>query len=340
MPDSINPQDLARLAFEVYEFLYPGGSFGQEVATASLGERVQRIRAGLKVEKEFFSMVSWLGRCAAIHGIDQSRMPVADHQNNLRAPDFLAVVQYGPCLVPVLIEVKSCNDDKLVWTDTYITSLRAFADALQLPLLVAWKRDHFWALVEVRHFEKNVRAHHLSFQKACQENLLRLLFGDVLVQLSEDFRFELEGLILDPTPETESGLLPEGTYTIKIQDAAFHVGNQSLSLSEIGTDYFWLFFACNDDNHVERVDRSRIRAIHYPKPDHVFSLFNVLVTQLLLRSGGEGAVNWDEEITKGPFPSCGSAYRESLRRGIDLGVVRYVFDQLPHTQPEFLPTGV
>lgn len=126
-------------------------------ATAeALAERVESLKKGLLPEDEFAATVIWLGDCAAIHRIDQTPMPLQIKPNELRAPDFLAfpIVNGGP--TPVLIEVKSVHDTAIDWSEKYLHSLRTFADLLNLPLLVAWKRGDIWTLVDYRHFEKRL----------------------------------------------------------------------------------------------------------------------------------------------------------------------------------------
>jgi hypothetical protein len=219
-PDQLSePKLLEELAFrflrDIYRLPTPAGA-----DLGALVKRVQQIHAGLNAEMEFFVLVSWLGRCAAIHHIDHQKMPVDGTPESLRPPDFLAVSLYKGRLVPVLIEVKTKDEDKLVWTSDYLSSLRGFADLLQLPLLVAWRRQGMWLLTDTSHFQKCVSAYHLSFDTALEENLMSLMFGDVLVVLKESFQFRMDAEIIGESLQGE-GLVPEGTHTFKITGGGF-----------------------------------------------------------------------------------------------------------------------
>jgi hypothetical protein len=69
----LDPKTLARLAFALYSFVFPAGE--ASVDTESLSDRLHQIRKGLLPEKEFFALLSWLGKCTTIHQIDQTPMP-------------------------------------------------------------------------------------------------------------------------------------------------------------------------------------------------------------------------------------------------------------------------
>jgi len=111
----------------------------------------------------------------------------------------------------VLIELKTSTDEELVWSESYVASFRHFADLLHLRLLIAWKRNDIWALADTRHFQKRQTAYHLSFETALRENLMHVLFGNVIVVLKEDFQFIVEATVAEPIPT--AGLIPEGWYT-------------------------------------------------------------------------------------------------------------------------------
>jgi Holliday junction resolvase len=304
-------------------------------ADAELGilvKRVQEIHAGLNAEKEFFALVSWLGRCATINQIDHRKMPVEGAAENLRPPDFVAVCRYNEKLVPVLIEVKTKDDDKLVWSHEYLTSLRGFAELLHLPLLVAWKRQGMWVLADTAHFQKRVTAYHLSFDTALKENLMSVMFGDALVVLKESFQFVLDAEVSEPLPE--EGLIPEGTYKMKIKGGGFFIDDQRAN--DLSDEQAWLFMSCPDDNHIVRTDTNLVRIIHQPQSETSFPLFHVLLTQLAWDKADGADIDWNEEISRPPLPSSGTRLREALHEGLELGTVRYVLEQVPNTTPKFL----
>jgi len=176
-----NSSQLKELAFTVLRDLYRLGDGLTHVDPDKLAERIHRIHAGLNPEKEFHAIVSWLAQATTVHAIEDSGNDNAER--TLRAPDYLLVSNVDGRDLPVLIEVKATDDDKLVWSDRYLSSLQRFADLLRLPLLVAWKRHEFWTLVDTAHFELCNTAYHLTFERAMKENLMFLLCGEVFVTL-------------------------------------------------------------------------------------------------------------------------------------------------------------
>src|ERR1017187_2331506 len=127
---------LKSLAFTVLHDVY---HLGEDLATIDLdmlAERIGRIHAGMNPQNEFHALVSWLGQCTTINAIQDAGS--GENEPAVRAPDYLLVSNVNGRDVPVLVEVKTTNDDELAWSDKYFASLRRFADFLHLPLLVAW----------------------------------------------------------------------------------------------------------------------------------------------------------------------------------------------------------
>ena len=93
-----------------------------------------------------------LGKSSLVSQLDN----VLHTSGTYRAPDFLVVAHYEGRDVPCLVEIKTDAKDTLKWTDKYMRSLRAYADLVKLPFLVAWKRHGLWALVDSGRFMKKV----------------------------------------------------------------------------------------------------------------------------------------------------------------------------------------
>jgi hypothetical protein len=201
-------------AFPLLRDIYGVGDDFDGLDPTALVERVQRIHRGFSAEHEFAAIASWLGRCTLLTQLDD----VLHSSSTYRAPDFLVVANHEGRDLPFLVEVKSIDSDKLKWTANYMESLRAFANLINLPLLIAWKRGRLWVLVEAGHFTQIVAAYHLTFEEALKNSLMSTLFGNVWIQFSEDFRLELKLRIQDDV-DCSAEVLPEGTYTFQIEDA-------------------------------------------------------------------------------------------------------------------------
>ena len=166
---------LKRLAFTALHDIYHLGEDLTTIDLDLLAERIGRIHAGMNPQNEFQALVSWLGQCTTINAIQDAGS--GENEPAVRTPDYLLVSNVNGQDVPVLVEVKTTNDDELMWSDKYFASLRRFADFLHLPLLVAWKRYELWTLVDTAHFELRATAHHLTFDRALKENLMFRLCG-------------------------------------------------------------------------------------------------------------------------------------------------------------------
>ena len=328
----MTPEKLKRVAYAVHPFLYEGGP--GDVEADKIEERIARIRQGLIPEKEFRAMSSWLGNCLSICGFDQTPMPKVTgiEAGEMGIPDFLAFVQYKEKVLPVLIEVKVSEERTLIWSEKYLQSLQRFARILGLPLLVAWKWQIRWALVDIAHFEKKVTAFHLPIERALEENLMSLLLGEVMYLLTDDVAFVWEAEILDWQPR-ENELIPPGEHQFRFKGAFFSIGERKLDEYPKGLPA--LFFASPQEHEIRKVGGNNIQVVYKVRPNTTPSITDVLLTELYLRTSGE-EIDWDKEIMEGPLPESGVFYRKLLEDGVKQGFTMYVLHQVPKTMPQFL----
>ncbi len=244
-------------------------------------------------------------------------------------PDIICVVSLDGKSVPLLIEVKKSTRDLLVWNERYFSALRAYADTLKLPLLIAWKHHHFWTLTDTRHFEKKVQAYHLSFEKACRENLMSQVFGDVLIELTQRVAFFIDAEVSGELPPPPA-ILPEGNHTITIRGAGFLLDGKPIDMP---SELAWLFFRAPDENVVDRTGDTTVRILHTPRPETVFSLMDFALMLMLWNQGDNP--DW-ERVVREEVAVTAEDVRRQLRAGIDAGIVRYILEQQPNTNPDFL----
>jgi hypothetical protein len=327
----MDPEEISRLAF----LLYPGIVRSQPdgASTEALAARIKAIRRGLLPEDEFAATVCWLGNCAGIHRIDQSPMPVPALTDTMRAPDFIAFPIVGQKPTPVLIEVKSHLDMHLDWTEKYLTSLRTFAQYLDLPLLVAWKCGDLWTLVDNQHFKKNVSAYRLTLENALREDLLCVLFRNLRIQINPEIALVLDMKILDEVVGGTDTLLPAGSFPMQVVSACLQC--RGVELRDYERRHFMLLLTAPNEDEIHRTGVQTCQIQFRPIPDHSFTLSNVLVTQLSLALGK--SPDWHQLLSRGSFPSSGVDFRHSLKAAIKEGFVRYVLDVVPNTWPTFLP---
>jgi Holliday junction resolvase len=328
----MTPEEISQLAF----LLYPHIVKTKPDATSvdSLAARLKGLQAGLLPEDEFKATVCWLGNCAGVHRIDQTPMPIPELTDEMQAPDLLAFPMVEDKPFPVLIEVKARQDQRLKWSERYLSSLRRFAECVRLPLLIAWKCGALWFLVDHRHFEKNVTAYQLTWRKAMMEDLYCVLFRNLRIQMNPNVELVLDSEILNEVPGNPDGLLPEGPYHMKILRAGFFTG--SGEAKTVQPEHMALFISCPDETEVRRTGKQTCQQVFRPQPDTSFTLSNVLLTELSMLSKAD-EVDWHSVLTGETFKSSGQQYAASLNAGIDNEVIRYVLDVIPSTWPDFLP---
>jgi hypothetical protein len=205
---------------------------------------------------------------------------------------------------------------------------------LNLPLLVAWKRGHIWTLTDSRHFKKKVTALHLDWKQALTENLMSLVFGDLMIMLTQRICFYMDAEIAteEPLPQPPD-LIQPGQHTMTIKGAGFLLDGSPINLSSgLG-----LLLMCSPmDNAVMVTGEKTIRVTYTPEPDTTFSLTDFALMLLLWSEKDEP--DWDQ-VVRNAIPLSSEGVRAALEEGLKTGVVRYVLQQTPVTVPDFLPGG-
>jgi hypothetical protein len=187
-------------------------------------------------------------------------------------------------------------------------------------------------LAETSQFTKKVTAYHLTFEDALKNSLMSTLFGNVWIKFTEEFRLELTMRIqgdIDFTVE----VLPEGAYTFLIEDAGLW-GSKGRLNADQGKDLWWFLVTAASETSFDRVhDVATHRFL--AESDSMFNLSDVLLARLFWNKDDEDAIDWLAEIRKG-LPRLATDLHTTLRRALEVGAVRYVFDQAPQVFPEFL----
>jgi Holliday junction resolvase len=330
----MTPEEISKLAFLVYPHITKSAL--DDASIESLASRIQQIHQGLSPEDEFAAKVCWLGNCAGIHRIDQTPMRVVEAGGRMRAPDFIAFPVVGGVPLPVLIEVKSHHEDRLDFSEAYLSSLRRFADLMKLPLLIAWRCGALWTLFDHREIARNVTAYRMTLMDAMRQDLSCVLFRDLRIQMNPALEFTLGMELLDEVGGDAGKIIPAGNYTFKIRSGGFY--NDGVEITGYDSAHFWLFLATPDDSELRRTGKQMFQLIFRPAAGHAFYLSNVLVAQLSMNAGTDAEIDWHQTITK-PFPSSGAELRKSLQSAIDIGFVRYVMDIIPNDWPDFFPEG-
>jgi len=323
------PKNRMELAFSILRDVYKlTENEIAELDPATLAQRLQGIHNGWNAEHEFGAIASWLGHCKLVTHPDE----VYSSNGSLRVPDFLIVSQVKDREVPFLVEVKTTEDDRLVWSAKYRDSLKKFADMLGMPVLVAWKRYGLWSLCDLSEFHLAETAYHLTWEAAMKNNLMTALCGNVFITVNEGFRFELTYELLDEAAGS-ADLLPEGQYAAQIVEAGLFTPKGKIS-GQLSSELFPLFLT----KAAEPITRREGKLLHHIFPveaEGMFNLSDLLFTHLTWNKEEPSDLNWIVEIRKG-LPANERDLHTVLREAIDVQAVRYVLSQQPERIPPFL----
>jgi len=322
---SVTPEEkyLTHLLYPLYRDR--GGKANLETLTS----RLWRLDLGISAEEEFAVLLSWLGRCRLVHKLDQSHAPTDDY----KIPDLLAIFSRHGRPLPVLIEVKSTNDRKLSWTPRHLGGFARYGKEVGLPVLLAWKQPMtgFWALCELRHFQKSVKNMKLKFLEGMTNSLMCTLAGDFSFTLQPGVTWHLHIRKLGPK-ETDA---VTGTSRFEgVVERSYFATRDGKPFKE-PPGFLWLFMGTGEDETTTEEDETFVHE-HFviPNPPSQFA-HRVLPLMLQLGRAGE-EVPWHELRRQGRLPISGVELARAARRGIEVGAVNQVMTFRPKELPAFL----
>lgn len=183
--DKLKPMERNRLVESILRALIESFPSLESSDPEQLADRFGQLYRNLAPEDEFSLILSWLGRCKLVHKLSQEQLPISS-PDFYRVPDLLAVFDYRGTPLPALIEVKRTTPGGNPLDGTLKKIKRgylAYAEALGLPILIAWKHGTFWTLFEMQHASPADSNMKIDFDTALKENLLMLLAGDLSYQV-------------------------------------------------------------------------------------------------------------------------------------------------------------
>jgi Holliday junction resolvase len=316
-------QDFARLFYEAIQQLGAGAD------SAAIIERVRRLQLGLPAEDEFSLILSALGRCRTVHKLDQFQSP-RQSSKELQVPDLLAVFRHKDRDVPVLIEVKSEKEQTLSWRSDYKDALDAYARAVRLPLLVAWKHKTFWVLFEARHLRKAVTNFNINFADALRHTLMTELAGDFSFSLKPGCAMRLT--IRKLSSDTGSG------FRGRIERVRWVNGDGKEFENAPGV--FPLFMCLDQDSLLEEDGDLFVQS--FVIPDEPRSEFAHRALGTLLRvSLGSDDPHWRELLQRPALPKMAQVdFRAAANQALEMGFLRYGINIVPSEMPAFLADRV
>ena len=301
---------------------------GRDANPSHIAEQVRRLDRGLPAEDEFIAVCSWLGETRLIHKLDQHQAP-SKSREDYQVPDLLAMYENSG---PVLIEVKSKKTPTLSFKPDYLGRLQAYADVLQMPLLIAWKYHGIWTLFEARHLTKAKKNFNIRYEAAIKESLLGILAGDVAYKIAPGagvhLRFKKEKLLA--SEETEDGLNEQ--WQMRVDKVGFTSagGTPADDVTTLFTTWDLSEHQVHSETHTE---------MQFVAGEDDGMMFGHMALVHLLNwplQDGE-QINWRHAIRRESVVSNMTNFTQALQRALEQKVVRIIINQQPLSWPEFVP---
>ncbi|MSQ21753.1 MAG: hypothetical protein EXR53_00370 [Dehalococcoidia bacterium] len=177
--------ELYKAALLAYEALKESGRGAP--APEQIREKLVSLLRGLSIEDEFISLCLWSSRHLLVHKLDQEVFSAAA---DFQMPDILCIVSYEEKQIPFLVEVKTSAKPRKRFSKGYVEKLMRYADAVRLPLLVAYKYTGFgarplWSLFEIRQMRTASGAYRIVMPEMIKHDLTGVLLGNFHVQIWE-----------------------------------------------------------------------------------------------------------------------------------------------------------
>jgi Holliday junction resolvase len=308
----------AHLLFEALQQL------GWDSNAESLIDRVRRLEIGLPAEDELSVVLNWLGRSRLVHKLDQLQSPPGS-RTEYRVPDLLAIFEYHGRAVPVLIEVKTSDEATLSWRPDYRDALQRYADALRLPLLVAWRHRTFWVLFDAAHLSRAKSNFNVRFVDALKQTLMGELAGDFSFCFRPGVGLHLRIRKSAETPDGLRGVIEEVRWV-----------NSAGETFEKVEGVFPLFLCLEQEPVVVETESHVEQSFIIPGSESAEFAHRALVS-LLRFSTGTDEIEWRRVLEENRAPRImEGGLRAAAQKALDAGFLQYGFDIQPATMPSFL----
>lgn len=291
----------------------------------TLVERVKQLNNGLVQEEEFIYILNWLGKCSLIHKLDQMLI-VPSAKRNFTIPDLFVVFNDNGVEKSYLIEIKTCKDNKLSWTNTYYQGLINYSRVTGIPILIAWKWRSFdiWTLFELKHFEKSVTNYKIDFSTAICQNLMSKLAGDYCIvpyaEIGVHFKFRKDKLIDKKGNKISWQAIVESIY---------YTGKDGIEIKDIDSDLFSFFFSLPMNESSVETDTHIISSFTLSSTEFIYAQ-SIPVWFAQASSGGD--VNWLTKIKNQEYHITYDKLIATLNWGIEKEMIRNILYILPNSE--------
>jgi Holliday junction resolvase len=294
--------------------------------------QVQHVEYGLSSEMEFAAILRWLGWCSFVHRLNDDVLEDPS-RSSWQVPDLFAVFETGGQKCTAMIEVKTSEDMILKFKESYLQQLRAYAEMMKQPLLIAWRPRTvgFWILFDPQ-IARRVDAETLEvdFELAVKNDLMSILAGDYYIVPEEGAGLRLEYERIGEKQPKKDGY--EALF--RVSDAYFHDAAGSRT-KKVPDSIVWTIFAT-------------VKDVQEVSDNHIVQSFvasgGMTRAQMVLRTAAgfslkdEERVHW-KQVGKNldAVLGCETLLRDAqVRFGT---FISYILHLQPAEMPAFLPAS-
>jgi len=304
--------------------------------------RFKALERGLPAEDEFAVLAGWLGKCRLIHKLNQEQSPLSSKEL-YQVPDLFAVFDHKDRKIPTLIEVKKTKDTFFKWSKGYYGKLRAYADLLNLPLLIAWKfrPDEgvwaIWTLFDTRLFDSPNSSYKVTLERASSESLLGQLAGDFRIDVKAGVGLHLR---LDLIGDKEDWKRMKEANNFFGQMRLFWTNGSGKGIDKAQMSPALLaILNCIpplSDSSLYEGESYRIYsfALRDNHPIFAHQMLPLLLTDIPTLA--DNSIRWREVLSRGDLPISIKDVYEAAGEAADNEIVEFVLYPIPETTPTFL----
>lgn len=305
--------------------------------------RFEALERGLPAEDEFAVLAGWLGKCSLIHKLDQIQFP--PHSKELyQVPDFLAIFEDGNRTIPTLVEVKKTKDISFKWTKRYYGKLRAYADLLNLPLLIACKFRPgdgdlvYWTLFDASIFDSPDSSYKVTLEKASHASLLGKLAGDFMLEVKAGVGLHIRMDLIGDKDDWKS-MKEENRFYGQTSLFWTNGGGKEMDAAQLSPGLLALLLLIPQywsDSSLYDGDSHRIYSFVLQDNHPIFAhqMLGLLLTEAQARA--DDNVRWRKILSQGELPISSKDIYEAAHEASNKDIFEQIFHPIPGTTPTFL----
>jgi Holliday junction resolvase len=346
MPDESNAQE--RLIDQRLRLMYEAceqAGINAPLTREDIIRRFEALERGLPAEDEFAVLVNWLGNCRLIHKLDQQQFPQSSG-DLYQVPDFLAVFENKNRIIPTLIEVKKTKKTAFKWSKKYYSKLKAYADLLNLPLLIAWKfrpdkgQWAIWTLFDAQVFDSPDSSYKVTLKRASGENLLGQLAGDFLIDVKAGVGLHLQIDLIGGKDEWKR-MKDANKYFGKLSVFWTDGSGNRIDTARISPGLLSLLNCIPFLSDSSLLDAESYMIQSFALQDNRLIFAHQMLPLLLIeaQTSTNDEIRWRGVLNQDNLPTSAEEIYKAASEAANDNVVELIFHQVPKTTPAFLPQG-